>query len=70
MKPFDTLAALAVLTTLAACGEPEAAPAEVTATEAAATEAANADVTATEVGESAGDRVEAVAPVAPAVDSK
>jgi predicted small lipoprotein YifL len=69
MKPFDTLAALAVLTTLAACGTAEA-PAEVTATEAAATEAANADVTATEVGESAGDRVEAVAPVAPAVDSK
>jgi predicted small lipoprotein YifL len=45
MKPFDTLAALAVLTTLAACGTAEA-PAEVTATEAAATEATNADVTA------------------------
>jgi hypothetical protein len=45
MKPYDTLAALAVLTTLAACGTAEA-PAEVTATEAAATEATNADVTA------------------------
>jgi ABC-type glycerol-3-phosphate transport system substrate-binding protein len=69
MKKIATIAAIAALTTLAACGEAEV-PAEVTATEAAATEATNTDVTATEVGESAGDRVEAVAPVAPAVDSK
>jgi hypothetical protein len=66
MKPFDTLAALAVLTTLAACGTAEA-PAEVTATEAAATEATNADVAVTEVGEPIDDRVEATAPTA---DSK
>ena len=66
MKTITTIAAIAALTTLAACGEPEA-PAEVTATEAAATEAANADVVAPEVGESADDRVEAAAPAA---DSK
>ena len=58
MKPFDTLAALAVLTTLAACGTAEA-PAEVTATEAAATEAAateatNTDVTAPEAEKTGG----------------
>jgi predicted small lipoprotein YifL len=67
MKTITTLAAIAALTTLAACGEPEAAPAEVTATEAANTEAVNADVTATEVGEPIDDRVEATAPTA---DSK
>jgi hypothetical protein len=61
MKPFDTIAALAVLTTLAACGTAEA-PAEVTATEAANTEAVNADVTAPEVGASADDRVETAEP--------
>jgi predicted small lipoprotein YifL len=66
MKPFDTLAALAVLTTLAACGEAEA-PAEVTVSEAVETEAANADVAVTELGDSADDRVEATAPAA---DSK
>jgi predicted small lipoprotein YifL len=53
MKPFDTLAALAVLTTLAACGTAEA-PAEVTATEAAATEATNTDVTAPEAEKTGG----------------
>ncbi len=66
MKTITTLAAIAALTTLAACGTAEA-PAEVTATEAAATEAANADVTATELGDSADDRVEATVPAA---DSK
>ena len=66
MKTITTIAAIAALTTLAACGEPEA-PAEVTATEAVATEAVNADVTAPEVGESADDRVEAAAPT---TDSK
>ena len=50
MKTITTLAAIAALTTLAACGTAEA-PAEAVATEAAAneaaaTEAANADATA------------------------
>ena len=53
MKTITTIAAIAALTTLAACGTAEA-PAEVTATEAAATE----------VGASADDRVEATAPAA------
>jgi hypothetical protein len=42
MKTITTIAAIAALTTLAACGTAEA-PAEVTATEAAATEAAPAE---------------------------
>ena len=41
MKKIATIAAIAALTTLAACGTAEA-PAEVTATEATATEATNA----------------------------
>jgi hypothetical protein len=41
MKKFVTIAAVAALTTLAACGTAEA-PAEVTATEAVETEATNA----------------------------
>jgi hypothetical protein len=53
MKTITTIAAIAALTTLAACGTAEA-PAEVTATEAVATE----------VGASADDRVEATAPEA------
>jgi len=64
MKTITTIAAIAALTTLAACGTAEA-PAEVTATEAAATEAANADVA--EVGKPADEHVEAAAPAA---DSK
>jgi uncharacterized lipoprotein YajG len=63
MKTITTIAAIAALTTLAACGTAEA-PAEVTATEAANTEAVNADVVAPEVGASADDRVEATAPAA------
>lgn len=63
MKTITTIAAIAALTTLAACGTAEA-PAEVTATEAANTEVVNTDVTAPEVSESADDRVEAAAPVA------
>jgi hypothetical protein len=41
MKKIATIAAIAALTTLAACGTAEA-PAEVTATEAVATDAATA----------------------------
>ena len=58
MKTITTIAAIAALTTLAACGTAEA-PAEVTATEAV-----NTDVVAPEVGASADDRVEATAPAA------
>ena len=66
MKTITTIAAIAALTTLAACGTAEA-PAEVPATEAVATEAANADVAAPEVGKPADEHVEAAAPAA---DSK
>lgn len=65
MKTITTIAAIAALTTLAACGTAEA-PAEVTATEAAATEAAPAEA-APEVGKPADEHVEAAAPAA---DSK
>ena len=61
MKKIATLAAIAALTTLAACGTAEA-PAEAVATEAAANEAV-----ATEVGKPANEHVEAAAPAA---DSK
>jgi predicted small lipoprotein YifL len=63
MKTITTLAAIAALTTLAACGTAEA-PAEAVATEAAANEAAATEAApaATEVGASAADRVEAVEP--------
>ena len=63
MKTITTLAAIAALTTLAACGTAEA-PAEAVATEAAANEAAATEAApaATEVGKPADDRVEAVEP--------
>lgn len=68
MKTITTLAAIAALTTLAACGTAEA-PAEAVATEAAANEAAATEAApaATEVGKPANEHVEAAAPAA---DSK
>lgn len=83
MKKIATIAAIAALTTLAACGTAEA-PAEATATEATATEATNAVDpnlqqvcdsqtptaacdAAPEVGKPADEHVEAAAPAA---DSK
>ena len=53
MKTIATIAAIAALTTLAACGD-ASAPAEVPATEAANTEAVNADVTAPEAEKTGG----------------
>ena len=60
MKKIATIAAIAALTTLAACGDAEA-PAEVTATEAANTEAANTEAVTEEaaVASSVTDAVEA-----------
>lgn len=82
MKKIATIAAIAALTTLAACGTAEA-PAEATATEATATEATNAvdpnlqqvcdsqtptaACDADKVGKPADEHVEAAAPAA---DSK
>lgn len=53
MKTITTIAAIAALTTLAACGTAEA-PAEVTATEAANVEAANVDVATPEAEKTGG----------------
>jgi hypothetical protein len=85
MKKIATIAAIAALTTLAACGTAEA-PAEVTATEAANADASTAvdpnlqqvcdsqtptaACDADKVGKPADEHVEAAAPVAPAADSK
>jgi predicted small lipoprotein YifL len=53
MKTITTIAAIAALTTLAACGTAEA-PAEAPATEAAANEAAATEVVAPEAEKTGG----------------
>ncbi len=61
MKKIATIAAVAALVTLSACGKEEA-PAEVTATEAAATEAGNADAAGGAVTESGVETAPTVSP--------